>query len=186
MSAPSSDNVRVCVRVRPSTGPGAADVAWSVTPDGTLQQLDTLGRPCTVLAGLGAHATTRASSQPRPSFSALLTSPPPPPAHSRPSPLASRGPSSLADRVFSEQSSTPEIFDVAIKDLVASVVDGYNGTVFAYGQTAAGKTHTMLGSKGTPGSESTRQLARAAARNDGRCSNSPAPMPVSAQFFPSP
>ena len=30
-------------------------------------------------------------------------------------------------------------------------MDGYNGTVFAYGQTAAGKTHTMLGSKGTPG-----------------------------------
>ena len=32
-----------------------------------------------------------------------------------------------------------------------SVVDGYNGTVFAYGQTAAGKTHTMLGSKSNPG-----------------------------------
>ena len=62
--------------------------------------------------------------------------------------------------MFSERSSTPEIFDVAIKDLVASVVDGYNGTVFAYGQTAAGKTHTMLGSKGTPGSESDADCAR--------------------------
>jgi hypothetical protein len=29
--------------------------------------------------------------------------------------------------------------------MVRSVVDGYNGTVFAYGQTAAGKTHTMQG-----------------------------------------
>ena len=57
----------------------------------------------------------------------------------------------LADHVFGEGSSTRELFDVAVKGLVASVVDGYNGTVFAYGQTAAGKTHTMLGSKGTPG-----------------------------------
>ena len=32
-----------------------------------------------------------------------------------------------------------------------SVVEGYNGTVFAYGQTAAGKTHTMLGSAAAPG-----------------------------------
>jgi len=25
------------------------------------------------------------------------------------------------------------------------VLDGYNGTIFAYGQTSSGKTHTMLG-----------------------------------------
>lgn len=27
-----------------------------------------------------------------------------------------------------------------------SVLDGYNGTIFAYGQTGCGKTHTMMGS----------------------------------------
>ena len=27
-----------------------------------------------------------------------------------------------------------------------NVLEGYNGTVLAYGQTASGKTHTMLGS----------------------------------------
>ncbi len=26
-----------------------------------------------------------------------------------------------------------------------SVIEGYNGTIFAYGQTGCGKTHTMLG-----------------------------------------
>ncbi len=26
-----------------------------------------------------------------------------------------------------------------------SVVEGYNGTIFAYGQTGCGKTHTMMG-----------------------------------------
>jgi hypothetical protein len=66
--------------------------------------------------------------------------------------------------VFGEQSSTRDLFNVAIKGLVASVVDGYNGTVFAYGQTAAGKTHTMLGSKGTPGSASRVRRTRRAPR----------------------
>ena len=31
------------------------------------------------------------------------------------------------------------------------VTDGYNATVFAYGATGAGKTHTMLGRIGSPG-----------------------------------
>ncbi len=26
-----------------------------------------------------------------------------------------------------------------------NVLDGYNGTIFAYGQTGCGKTHTMMG-----------------------------------------
>jgi kinesin family protein 3/17 len=29
--------------------------------------------------------------------------------------------------------------------LVESVLEGYNGTIFAYGQTGCGKTHTMVG-----------------------------------------
>jgi hypothetical protein len=28
---------------------------------------------------------------------------------------------------------------------VDNVLDGYNGTIFAYGQTGCGKTHTMMG-----------------------------------------
>ena len=55
------------------------------------------------------------------------------------------------DLVFGEASTTRELFEAAVKGHVDSVVDGYNGTVFAYGQTAAGKTHTMLGSKSNPG-----------------------------------
>ena len=32
--------------------------------------------------------------------------------------------------------------------MVESVIKGYNGTIFAYGQTGCGKTHTMLGVPG--------------------------------------
>jgi len=34
--------------------------------------------------------------------------------------------------------------------LVESVIEGYNGTIFAYGQTGCGKTHTMMGYKDDP------------------------------------
>jgi len=53
--------------------------------------------------------------------------------------------------VFDGASSTRALFEAAVKGHVDSVVDGYNGIVFAYGQTAAGKTHTMLGTKANPG-----------------------------------
>ena len=39
------------------------------------------------------------------------------------------------------------IFDKIGKDVIESCFDGYNGTIFAYGQTGCGKTHTMIGVK---------------------------------------
>ena len=50
------------------------------------------------------------------------------------------------DAVFSETSTQRRIYDVAAAPVVESVLDGYNGTVFAYGQTGAGKSYTMEGS----------------------------------------
>lgn len=43
-------------------------------------------------------------------------------------------------------SSQEDVFDSCCKDIVKSVVDGFNGTVLVYGQTGAGKTFTMSGS----------------------------------------
>jgi kinesin family protein 5 len=34
---------------------------------------------------------------------------------------------------------------VAVEPIVQSVLEGFNGTILAYGQTSSGKTHTMLG-----------------------------------------
>ena len=49
------------------------------------------------------------------------------------------------DEVFDIGTSQEEVFDVAAKPAVNSVLEGYNSTIFAYGQTGTGKTFTMEG-----------------------------------------
>ncbi|CAI9767485.1 unnamed protein product [Fraxinus pennsylvanica] len=51
------------------------------------------------------------------------------------------------DEVFSESASQKRVYEVVAKPVVESVLDGYNGTIMAYGQTGTGKTYT-LGSMG--------------------------------------
>jgi len=55
------------------------------------------------------------------------------------------------DRVFNEQGTNEEVFEHTTKPVIESVLQGYNCSVFAYGATSAGKTHTMLGSPNQPG-----------------------------------
>lgn len=50
------------------------------------------------------------------------------------------------DRVFPMNSRQDDIFDFSIRPTVDDILNGYNGTVFAYGQTGAGKSYTMMGS----------------------------------------
>ena len=52
------------------------------------------------------------------------------------------------DRVFNDSETQEAVYD-EVKDVVRSALDGYNVCIFAYGQTGAGKTHTMQGEKGT-------------------------------------
>mmetsp|Transcript_20429 Transcript_20429/g.36638 ORF Transcript_20429/g.36638 Transcript_20429/m.36638 type:complete len:1280 (-) Transcript_20429:40-3879(-) len=54
------------------------------------------------------------------------------------------------DAVFDERSTQEDVF-ADCRSLIGSTVDGFNVTVFAYGQTGAGKTHTMYGSEAMPG-----------------------------------
>ena len=49
------------------------------------------------------------------------------------------------DAVFSQSSTQEEVYVRAVAQIVDFVLQGYNGTVFAYGQTGTGKTHTMEG-----------------------------------------
>lgn len=49
------------------------------------------------------------------------------------------------DRVFDQISSQAQVFNEIGKPLVESVLEGFNSTLFVYGQTSSGKTHTMQG-----------------------------------------
>lgn len=57
----------------------------------------------------------------------------------------------IFDRVFDETATNQDIFDHSTKTIIDGVLNGYNCTVFAYGATGAGKTHTMLGNDKMPG-----------------------------------
>lgn len=49
------------------------------------------------------------------------------------------------DRVL-HNASQSDVYEQCAKDIVTKALDGYNGTILAYGQTGAGKTFTMTGS----------------------------------------
>ena len=51
-----------------------------------------------------------------------------------------------ADRVFQSDTEQHVLYDYFGKDIVKDVLSGYNGTIFAYGQSGSGKTYTMYGS----------------------------------------
>lgn len=50
------------------------------------------------------------------------------------------------DRVFwNPKTSQKEVYHIAAKETVQDVLNGFNGTIFAYGQTGTGKSFTMFG-----------------------------------------
>jgi kinesin family protein 18/19 len=55
------------------------------------------------------------------------------------------------DRVFDDNTTQAEVYESTARGLLDSVMDGYNATVFAYGATGCGKTHTITGTAQQPG-----------------------------------
>ncbi|KAI3743311.1 hypothetical protein L1987_61018 [Smallanthus sonchifolius] len=55
------------------------------------------------------------------------------------------------DRVFGPTTTTRHVYDIAAQHVVSSAMEGVNGTIFAYGVTSSGKTHTMHGDQRSPG-----------------------------------
>ncbi|KAE9613167.1 putative plus-end-directed kinesin ATPase [Lupinus albus] len=47
------------------------------------------------------------------------------------------------DEVLTEFASQKRVYEVVARPVVESVLDGYNGTIMAYGQTGTGKTYTV-------------------------------------------
>ena len=55
------------------------------------------------------------------------------------------------DNVFTTHDDNAKVYDSAAKRLVRRVMEGYHGTVFAYGMTGTGKTFSMQGTMTSPG-----------------------------------
>ncbi|AEO68189.1 uncharacterized protein THITE_2117616 [Thermothielavioides terrestris NRRL 8126] len=55
------------------------------------------------------------------------------------------------DRIFDENATQTDVYEGTTKGLLDSILDGYNATVFAYGATGCGKTHTITGTAQQPG-----------------------------------
>merc|ERR1719220_936155 len=51
----------------------------------------------------------------------------------------------MFDKVLKPNVTQNQVYDATAKNIVKDVLCGYNGTIFAYGQTSSGKTHTMEG-----------------------------------------
>ncbi|XP_053500145.1 kinesin-like protein KIF3B isoform X9 [Ictalurus furcatus] len=54
------------------------------------------------------------------------------------------------DSVYDWNSKQVDLYDETFRPLVDSVLLGFNGTIFAYGQTGTGKTYTMEGVRNDP------------------------------------
>lgn len=55
------------------------------------------------------------------------------------------------DRVCDATTSQEDFYQLVAAQAVDDILKGFNGTIFAYGQTGAGKTHTMFGPRHSPG-----------------------------------
>ncbi|KAF4988323.1 hypothetical protein FGRMN_9831 [Fusarium graminum] len=55
------------------------------------------------------------------------------------------------DNVFATHDNNSRVYDHIAKRLVRRVMEGYHGTVFAYGMTGTGKTFSMQGTASSPG-----------------------------------
>uniref|UniRef100_A0A1A8FM31 Kinesin-like protein n=1 Tax=Nothobranchius korthausae TaxID=1143690 RepID=A0A1A8FM31_9TELE len=55
------------------------------------------------------------------------------------------------DVFHGEDTTQEEVFLSSVKSILPNILKGQNASVFAYGPTGAGKTHTMLGSPEQPG-----------------------------------
>ncbi|CUM67527.1 uncharacterized protein PRCAT00005227001 [Priceomyces carsonii] len=55
------------------------------------------------------------------------------------------------DKLFDVQASQEDVYRDTTRPLLDCVLEGFNATVFAYGATGCGKTHTILGTPASPG-----------------------------------
>lgn len=51
----------------------------------------------------------------------------------------------MFDNVFDIETTQEQVYQMVGSPILSNILDGFNGTIMAYGQTSSGKTHTMQG-----------------------------------------
>ena len=118
-----SENVRVAVRCRPLNSGENSRGESSIVSVATRQAAITVDRPSGAASSTNDDSSTAQSSS----------------ANSTPSRTFT------FDYTYGADSSQHSIFAQTAQPIIDSVLEGYNGTIFCYGQTGTGKTHTMEG-----------------------------------------
>ena len=129
-----SEQIKVCIRMRPLLIPYEEEALWHVDEDQKVvfsssndnNYLDFDSSP--YLGGLSSDPRSNKISI-DPTFNHTFQ----------------------FDYVFGEQSNTPEIYHIIARPITKASLIGYNGSIFMYGQTTSGKTYTMLGTPEIPG-----------------------------------
>jgi centromeric protein E len=121
--AASRDHIVVALRFRPFAQGGNPAFPWRVS-GGEVETED---------APLVAYKFGKRASRPHARSHALALGTDASPTRAR------------ADQVFMPDATNTAVYEAVARPIVGQFVDGFNGTVFAYGQTASGKTHTLLG-----------------------------------------
>lgn len=125
-----SDSVRVGVRLRPLNAREQA-------------------------AAKAAEAGERSVAWSADALGGCINSAAPPPgkngASDQTASAASKGKTFRYDHVFEPTATNEDLYADLACPVVEGALAGYNGTVFAYGQTSSGKTHSMLGYDADPG-----------------------------------
>ncbi|OJT10569.1 Kinesin-like protein 6, partial [Trametes pubescens] len=57
----------------------------------------------------------------------------------------------IFDRVFRNDATQQDVYQGTARPLLSTLLDGFNTTIFAYGATGCGKTHTISGTDADPG-----------------------------------
>ncbi|TMW64026.1 hypothetical protein Poli38472_014143 [Pythium oligandrum] len=164
-TAPHEKRIRVCVRLRPFTRSEAVKsggkAAWTWHENTIYQQIFPAQAHSQAQLRRQQHQQNQHQQQHHhhrggpgnqrgsPATQRRTESPP-----SRPNRGTSSGnlPSSYSfDYLYGPSARTRQLYDDSVHDAIVAAVDGYHSSVFLYGQTGTGKTHTMLGSRQDPG-----------------------------------
>ncbi|KAI7956441.1 hypothetical protein MJO28_003536 [Puccinia striiformis f. sp. tritici] len=156
-SVNSTENVSVCVRIRPITSSPLSDIDLD-----TPTSLNRAGSQQENRNKFGAWSIDRTQSS-------ISLSPSHPIIDRRGTGTSesihgSEGYEFKLDQIIDPYSTTGDLYRSSVESVVESCIkDGYNATVFAYGQTGSGKTFTMLGSKDDGDDETLGVIPRAVA-----------------------